>query len=45
MLLIYSMYSFYFTFLDGVKAILVHRANRLLSESTLIVRTLTRRPR
>ena len=40
MLLLYSMYSFYFTFLDRVKAILVHRAHRLLSESTLILRTL-----
>src|SRR4029450_3163909 len=30
----------YFTFLDSVKAILVHRANRLLSESTLILCTL-----
>jgi len=33
------MYSLYFTFLDGVKAISVHRAHRLLSESTLILRT------
>src|SRR5881394_2396096 len=38
MLLIYS-YS-YFIFLDGVKAVLVHRANRLLSESTRILCTL-----
>ena len=40
MLLLYSMYSFYFLFLDRVKAILVHRAHRLLSESTLILCTL-----
>src|SRR6266446_8571532 len=33
------MYSLYFTFLDGVKATSVHRAHRLLSESTLILRT------
>ncbi len=38
MLLIYS-YS-YFIFLDGVKAILVHCAHRLLSESTRILCTL-----
>jgi hypothetical protein len=36
------MYS-YFTFLDLVKAISVHRAHRLLSESTLILRTLRKR--
>src|SRR5213594_86414 len=30
----------YFTFLDSVKAILVHCAHRLLSESTLILCTL-----
>jgi hypothetical protein len=36
MLLIYS----YFTFLDGVKAILVHCAHRLLSELTRILCTL-----
>jgi hypothetical protein len=41
MLLIYS----YFTFLDGVKAILVHCAHRLLSESTRILCTLKNRPR
>src|SRR4029077_20877421 len=29
-----------FTFLDSVNAIFVHRAHRLLSESTLILRTL-----
>jgi hypothetical protein len=40
MLLIYS----YFTFLESVKAVLVHRANRLLSESTLILRTLRNAP-
>jgi hypothetical protein len=34
------IYSYIFTFLDSVKAILVHRANRLLLESTLILRTL-----
>jgi hypothetical protein len=33
-----------FTFLDSVKAVLVHPANRLLSESTLILRMLRRRP-
>ena len=38
MLLMYS----YFTFLDGVKAISVRRAHRLLSESTLILCTGTR---
>ncbi len=37
MLLLYSMYSFNFTLLNGVKAVLVHGANRLLSESTLIL--------
>jgi len=30
--------------IDSVKAILVHRAHRLLSESTLILRTVRRRP-
>jgi hypothetical protein len=34
------IYSYIFTFPDSVKAILVHRANRLLLESTLILRTL-----
>ena len=34
------IYSYIFTFLDSVKAILVHRAHRLLSESTLILCTL-----
>jgi len=37
------MYS-YFTFLELVKAISVHRAHRLLSESTLILCTLRNRP-
>src|ERR1700745_3659662 len=37
-----SMYSFISTFLDLVKAILVHCAHRLLSESTLILCTGTR---
>src|SRR4029453_5967277 len=34
----------FFIFLDLVKALSVHRANRLLSGSTLILRTLRRRP-
>jgi hypothetical protein len=34
------IYSYIFTFLDSVKAILVHRAHRLLSESTRILCTL-----
>src|SRR4030095_11624637 len=33
------IYSYIFTFLDSVKAILVHRAHRLLSESTRILCT------
>ena len=37
------MYS-YFTFLELVKAISVHRAHRFLSESTLILCTLRKRP-
>jgi len=40
MLLIYS----YFTFLRSVKAILVHRAHRLLSELTRILCTLRNEP-
>ena len=42
MLLIYSY--LYFTFLDSVKAILVHRAHLLLSESTRILCTLRNTP-
>jgi len=38
------IYSYIFTFLDSVKAIFVHRANRLLSESTLILCTLRNWP-
>src|SRR6266403_3124828 len=45
MLLLYSMYSFNFTFLDSVNAMLVHRAHRLLSESTLILCTFEQRVR
>ena len=37
------MYSF-FTFLELVKAISVHRAHRLLPEATLILRTWRNRP-
>src|SRR5205809_4508585 len=44
MLLLYSMYSFNFTFLGRVKAISMHRAHRLLSESTLILCTLRNGP-
>jgi hypothetical protein len=44
MLLLYSMYSFYFTFLDSVKAISLLRAHRLLSESTLFLCTLKNSP-
>jgi len=38
------IYSYIFTFLDSVKAILVHRAHRLLSESTRILCRLRSRP-
>src|SRR6266699_3023183 len=44
MLLLYSMYSFYFTFLDSVKAIMVHCAHRLLSGLNLMLCTLRTRP-